>query len=109
MNGIVTSWNVDRGWGFAATGDLEVFVHHAAVAGDVDLHVGQIIELDVGIGTHGPVALNVLPHDDHPPADAPLESGRAGRHPDVHVAAANGRTSVRRSAPPVALHPHVPV
>lgn len=60
MNGIVTSWNVDRGWGFIAAGEMVVFVHHAALADPhADLHIGEVLELDVGIGTHGPVALNV--------------------------------------------------
>lgn len=60
MNGTVTSWNVDRGWGFIAAGEMVVFVHHAAVDDpDADLRVGDTVELDVGIGTYGPVALNV--------------------------------------------------
>lgn len=60
MNGAVTSWNVDRGWGFIAAGELVVFVHHAALEDpDADLRVGQAVELDVGIGTHGPVAMKV--------------------------------------------------
>lgn len=60
MNGVVTSWNVDRGWGFIAAGEMVVFAHHAALEDPVDdLHVGEVLELDVGIGTHGPIALNV--------------------------------------------------
>lgn len=60
MTARVTWWNYDRGHGFARTdGGEDIFVHHAAVEGGVDLHPEQRVEFDPIAGTVGTVAANV--------------------------------------------------
>lgn len=62
MIGIVSWWDSDRGWGFIAAGESEVFVHHSALTDRENLREGDEVEFEAGIGARGLVALGVSAH-----------------------------------------------
>ena len=62
MQGLVTWYNSDKGYGFiAAETGSDVFVHHSAIQSESvrDLQEGQGVEFDIVEGPRGPQAANV--------------------------------------------------
>jgi CspA family cold shock protein len=63
LTGTVKWFSDTKGYGFIATADGDVFVHHSAIEGEGhrSLHEGQEVELEVGQGPKGPRAVRVRP------------------------------------------------
>ena len=60
-NGTVKWFDDAKGYGFIATSEGDVFVHHSAIQGSgfKSLQEGQAVEFDVVAGKKGPAAENV--------------------------------------------------
>lgn len=63
VKGTVKWFNSQKGYGFIATGDKEIFVHYSAIKADGyrQLEEGQEVEFEVVDGPKGPQAENVVP------------------------------------------------
>jgi cold shock protein len=63
ITGTVKWFNDEKGYGFIATADGDVFVHHSAIQSDgfKSLKEGQEVQLEVTRGAKGLQASNVQP------------------------------------------------
>ncbi|MEW6755182.1 MAG: cold-shock protein [Candidatus Latescibacterota bacterium] len=63
--GTVKWYNAKLGYGFIQRdGGEDVFVHHSAIRGGVDLVEGERVRFEVAPGPRGPMATQVEPADD---------------------------------------------